>query len=89
MRVQVEIVCAPYPRAEIERALRAAGERLASRADSVSVEVREGERLTAVLEFEMLRAAQHKVVDRIWDEVKFWTQDFREDISVLFPKGQA
>ena len=53
------------------------------------MEVREGERLTAVLEFEMLRAAQHKVVDRIWDEVKFWTQDFREDISVLFPKGQA
>ena len=89
MRVRVKVVCVPHPREEIERALRTAGKRLTSRADSVSVEVREGERLTAVLEFEMRGAAQYKVVDQIWNEVKFWTQDFREDISVRFPKDRA
>ena len=89
MRVEVEILCAPRPRQEIVSALEAAGRKLACRADSVSVDVREGERLTALLEFEMRRAAQYKVVDRIWNEVKFWTQDFREDICVRFPKDQG
>ena len=49
MRVEVEILCAPQPAACIEKALRAAGKQLASQADSVSAEVREGERLTALL----------------------------------------
>jgi hypothetical protein len=87
MRVQVEVVCAPHPREEIERALRAAGQQLASRADSVSVEVREGERLTAILEFEMRRAAQYKVVDDIAAMVKDRAWAFYEDISIRFPKG--
>jgi hypothetical protein len=86
MRVQVEVVCAPHPRAEIESALRIAGKQLASRVDSVSVEVREGERLTAVLEFRMRRAAQYKVVDDIYATVKSWAWEFTEDITIRFPK---
>jgi hypothetical protein len=86
MRVQVEILCAPHPVASIERALWVAGKQLASRADSVSVEVREGERLTAVLEFEMRRAAQYKVVGDISATVKSWAWEFYEDITVRFPK---
>jgi hypothetical protein len=84
MRVQVKVVCGPYPRQEIETALRAAGKRLASQADSVSVEVREGEPLTAILEFEMRRAAQYKVVDDVAATVKDWAWAFYEDITVRF-----
>jgi hypothetical protein len=35
MRVQVEVVCSPHPREEIEAALRAAGRQLAQTAESV------------------------------------------------------
>ena len=56
MRVQVEIVCAPHPRHEIEAALGAAGRQLASRPGSVSVQVREGRRLTAILRRERISA---------------------------------
>jgi hypothetical protein len=86
MRVEVEVICALHPRDEIEAALRAAGKQLASRADSVSVQVREGRRLTGILEFEMRRAAQYKVVDGIYATVKLWTWAFREDITIRFPK---
>jgi hypothetical protein len=90
MRVQVEVLCAPdTPVAAIEESLQAAGDQLASRKDSVSVEVLEGEPLTGVLEFEMRRAARHRVVDAIWEEVKFWTWAFREDITIRFPKDKA
>jgi hypothetical protein len=85
MKVELEIVCAAHPLYEIEDALRAAGRKLALQVDSVSVEVREGERLTAILAFEMQRAAQHKVVDEIWEEVKFWTWAFYEDVTIRFP----
>jgi hypothetical protein len=87
MRVQVEIACSPHPCKEIEAALRSAGKRLAVAADSVSVEVRPTEPPTAVLEFEMRRAAQYKVVDGIFETVKFWAWEFYEDITVRFPKG--
>jgi hypothetical protein len=89
MHVQVEVLCAPHPVAEIEEAMRSAGKRLALVPDSVQVEVRVGEggQLVAILEFEMRRAAHHQVVDEIWEEVKFWTWQFREDIAVRFPKG--
>ena len=87
MRVQVEVVCSSHPHEEIERALRAAGRQLASRADSVSVEVREGQRPTAILKFEMRRAAQYKVVGDIAAMVKDWAWAFYEDITVRFPKG--
>jgi hypothetical protein len=86
MRVQVEVVCMPHSHEEIERALRAAGRQLASRADSVSVELREGERLTAVLEFEMRQAAQYKVVGDIAATVKDSAWAFYEDITIRFPK---
>ena len=89
MRVQVEVLCTPKPSEMIVSSLEAAGRRLTTRVDSVSVKVHEGEPLTAVLEFEMRREAQYKVVDRIWEQVKFWTQDFREDVTVRFPKDQA
>lgn len=89
MRVQVAILCTPRPSKEIVSSLEEAGRRLTTRVDSVSVTVYEGEPLTAVLEFEMRREAQYKVVDRIWEQVKFWTQSFREDITVRFPKKQA
>jgi len=87
MRVQVEVVCLPHPRDEIEAALRAAGERLALAPDSVSVEVRPTEPPIAVLEFEMRRAAQYKVVDDIFETVKDWAWAFYADITVRFPKG--
>jgi hypothetical protein len=87
MRVQVEVVCAPHPHKAIEAVLQAAGRQLASRADSVSVEVREGERLTAVLEFDTRWAAQYKVVDDIYATVKQWAGAFYEDITIRFPKG--
>jgi hypothetical protein len=56
MRVQVTVVCAPHPRKEVEAALRAAGERLALTADSVSVRIDPTEPRLAILEFEMRRA---------------------------------
>ena len=90
MRVEVEIVCAPHPRDRVEAALRAAGKQLASAADSVSVQVRPTEPLTAsqiaVLEFEMRQAAQYKVVDDIFATVKHYAWEFYEDITVRFPK---
>ena len=88
MRVQVEVLCAPHPVAEIEEALQLAGKRLALVPDSTSVEVRQGERgkLVGILEFEMQQAVPYKVIDKIWEEVKFWTWAFREDLTVRFPK---
>ncbi len=85
MHVEVEVLCAPHSHDEIERALRSAGKKLTSRADSVSVEVREGERLTAFLRFRMRRAAQYKVVDDIAATVKDRAWAFCEDITVRFP----
>ena len=84
MRVQVEVVCAPHPQKEVESALRAAGERLAFRADSVSVWVDPSELRIATLEFEMRRAAQYKVVNTILETVKSWTWQFYEDITIRF-----
>lgn len=89
MRVQVEIACSPRPREEIEDALREAGRRLASRADSVSVEVREGELLTAVLDLEMRQVAQYKVVGDIAATVKDRAWAFYEDITIRFPKDKS
>lgn len=85
MRVQVEVVCAPHPRKEVEAALRAAGERLALMADSVSVRMDPTEPRIAVLEFEMRRAAQYKVVDDIFATIKHWAWAFYEDVTVRFP----
>jgi hypothetical protein len=87
MRVQVTVVCAPHPRKEVEAALRAAGEQLALTADSVSVRMDPTEPRVAVLEFEMRRAAQYKVVDDISETVKSWAWEFYEDITVRFPKS--
>lgn len=85
MRVRVEVLCAPnYAVAAIEESLKAAGQQLTTQKDSVSVEVLEGERCTGVLEFEMRSAAQHRLVDEVWEEVKFWTWAFREDITIRF-----
>ena len=85
MRVQIEVACLSHPPKEIEAALRSAGERLAVGADSVSVEVRPTEPPTAILEFDMRRAAQYKVVDDIFATVKHWAWEFYEDITVRFP----
>jgi 5'-3' exonuclease len=87
MHVQVKVVCAPHPREEIEAALRAAGERLALTADSISVQMDPTEPRIAVLEFEMHRASQYKVVDDIYGTVKQWAWEFYEDITIRFPKG--
>jgi len=87
MRVQVEVICSPHPREEIEAALRAAGEQLALTADSVSVMMDPTEPRIAVLEFEMRRAAQYKVVDDIFETVKHCAWEFYQDITVRFPKG--
>ena len=89
MRVQVEIVCAPHPREEIEDNLRAAGRRLTSQADSVSVQIHPPESRTAVLEFEMRQAAQYKAMDEIYEAVKFCAWAFYEDITIWFPKGET
>jgi hypothetical protein len=87
MRVQVTVVCAPHPRKEVEAALQAAGEQLALTEDSVSVRLDPTEPRVAVLEFEMRRAAQYKVVDDISETVKSWAWEFYEDITVRFPKS--
>ena len=88
MRVEVEVVCASHPRHRVEAALRAAGKQLASAADSVSVQVRPTGPPTAsriaVLEFEMRRAAQYKVVDDIFATVEHYAWEFYEDITVRF-----
>lgn len=87
MRVQVTVACAPHPRNEVEAALRAAGEQLALTEDSVSVRMDPTEPRIAVLEFEIRRAAQHKMVDDIFKTVKSWAWAFYEDITVRFPKS--
>jgi len=86
MRVQVEIVIAPHPPQRVKEALRAAGKRLASATDTVSVQVRATEAPTAILEFEKPTKAQYKVVDEIFSTVEFYTWEFYEDITVRFPK---
>jgi len=89
MRVQVKVMCSPHPPDEITAAFRAAGKQLAWTADSVSVEVRPTEPSTAswiaILEFEMCRAAQYKVVGSILETVKDWAWEFYEDMTVRFP----
>ena len=87
MRVQVTVVCAPHPREEVEATLRAAGRELALTTDSVSVRMDPTEPRIAVLEFEMRRAAQYKMVDDIFETVKSWAWVFYEDITVRFPKS--
>jgi len=87
MRVQVEVICSPHPREEIKAALQAAGTQLALTADSVSVRMDPTEPRVAVLEFEMRRAAQYKVVDDIFETVKHCAWEFYEDITVRFLKG--
>lgn len=86
MRAQVEVMCATHPCEEIESALRSAGKALALREDSVLVEVREDERLTAVLEFEMPRSAKSRAADKIYTTVKNYAAVFYEDILIRFPK---
>jgi hypothetical protein len=92
MRVKVEVLCAPKPREEIESALRGTGKRLASREDSVTVEVHPTDPPTelriAVLEFEIRRAAQYKAVDEIYEAVKLGAWAFYEDITIWFPKDR-
>ena len=87
MRVQVEVVCMPHPLDRVEAALQAAGRELTSAANSVSVLVRPTDPPTATLEFEMPRAAQYKVVDRISAIVKRHTHEFYVDITVRFLRG--
>ena len=87
MHVQVKVACAPHPRREVEAALLAAGKELALTADSVSVKMDRTEPRIAILEFEMRRAAQYKVVDDIGDTVKMSAWEFYEDITVGFSKG--
>ena len=87
MRVQVTVVCAPHPREEVEATLRAAGRELALTADSISVRMDPTEPRVAVLEFEMRRAAQRKLVDDIFKTVKSWAWAFYEDITVRFPES--
>jgi len=77
----------PHPSDLIEDCLRAAGRELATVADSVSVQVRATDPPTAVLEFEMFREAQYKVVDRISRVAKRHTFEFYEDSTIRFPKG--
>jgi hypothetical protein len=89
MRVQVEIVIAPHPLESVQKALRAAGERLASEMDTVSVQVCATEPPTAILEFEMPTEAQYKVVDKIFSTVKFYAWEFYEDITVRFPRASS
>ena len=84
MRMRVSVVCAPHPRQEVEAALRAAGERLARKAESVSVKMDPAAPAVAILEFEMRRTAQYKVVDDIFRIVKLQTWDFYQDITVQF-----
>ena len=89
MRVQVQVVCAPHPRREVEAALLAAGKELALTADSVSVMLDAPESSsmprTASLEFEMRRAAQYKVVGSISETARDWAWEFYEVMTVRFP----
>jgi hypothetical protein len=87
MRVQVEVICLPHPSEKVEATLRAAGRELALTADSISVRMDPTEPRVAVLEFEMRRAAQHKMVDDVFKTVKSWAWAFYEDITVRFPKS--
>jgi hypothetical protein len=84
MRVQVEIVIAPHPPERVQEALRAAGERLTSATGTVSVQVRETEPPTAILEFEMPTKAQYKVVDEISSTIKFYAWEFYEETIIRF-----
>jgi hypothetical protein len=89
MRVQVEVLCAPHPVASIQEALRSAGKSLALAPESVSVELWEGrgERLIAILGFEVRQAPQYRLMDDIYATVKQWAWVFYEDITVRFPRG--
>ncbi len=84
MRVRVIVVCAPHPRQEVEAALRAAGEQLARKAESVSVKMDPTEPSVAVLEFEMRRTAQYKIVDDVFETVERCAWEFYQDITVQF-----
>ena len=86
MHVRVEVLCFPHPQDEIEFALRAAGKQLALTANSVSIRMGPAERV-AILEFEMRRTAQYKVVDAISEAVKHWAWQFYQDITIRFSES--
>jgi hypothetical protein len=87
MRVRVEVLCAPHPAKEIKSALLWAGKKLALRAESVSVRIDPADPRLAILEFEMRRAAQYKVVDRIYDAIRLSAWAFYQEVTIGFPKG--
>jgi len=89
MRVEIEIVIAPHPPERLQEALRAAGKRLTSATDTVSVQICASEPPTAILEFDMPTEAQYKVVDKIFQTVKFYAWQFYEDITVRFPRDRG
>jgi hypothetical protein len=59
---------------------------MALTAASVSVRIDPTKPRIAILEFEMRRAAQYKVVDDITETVKTWAWEFYQDITIRFPK---
>ncbi len=89
MRVQVEIVIAPHPPERVQKALRAAGERLASATDTVSVQVHATKPPIAILEFEMPTEAQYKVVDKIFSTVSSTPGSFTRTSQSVFQKTVA
>lgn len=84
MRVRVTVKCLPYPPEKVERALSLAGRQLALKEESVSVSIDPENPRIAVLEFNMRRAAQYKVVDHIFATVKLWAAEFYSDITIRF-----
>jgi hypothetical protein len=86
MHVRAEVVCNPLDPETVKTVLRRAGEDLALSADSVSVRIDPDESRVAILEFEMRRTAQYKVVDDVFETIKFYSWDFYEDCTVQFSK---
>jgi hypothetical protein len=88
MNVEVIIVVSTPPIEKNLDSLKSAASRLTNNIKSIVVQMNEkGDRFSLATSFTMKMAAQHKVVDDIDSEFKFWTFDLQgyQDMIISFP----
>ena len=84
MIVTVKLQTSPYPKKDVEKALIYAAQKLTTEKERIKVEFSEKDSKEVILQFWMPDKSQYKVVDNVFEEVKFSCIDFYEDIVVSF-----
>ena len=84
MIVTVKLQISPHPKKDVERSLIYAAQKLTTEKERIKVNFSEKDPKEVVLQFWMPDKAQYKVVDDVFEKVKFSCIDFYEDIVVSF-----